>query len=129
MVADFFSGCGTTIAVAHRLNRKWLSANISHLAIRLILNRITETYGLGVKHNIIMHGLPKDVASAKMLPQEIEGCRIDLQDWAIAVMLNGVSNEKKVANGDYDGNHIFNVGKEKYFALIETKSGKLTVKT
>lgn len=128
VVADFFCGCGTTIAVAQRLNRKWLGADISHLAIRLIVKRLTETYGLGVKHNIKMHGLPKDVASAKMLAQETEGGRISFQDWAIEVMLNGVVNEKKVADGGYDGYLTFNMGKEKYFALIETKSGKLTVK-
>ena len=28
VVADFFCGCGTTIAVAQRLNRKWLGADI-----------------------------------------------------------------------------------------------------
>jgi site-specific DNA-methyltransferase (adenine-specific) len=128
VVADFFCGCGTTIAVAQRLNRKWLGADISHLAIRLIVKRLTETYGLGVKHNIKMHGLPKDVASAKMLAQETEGGRIGFQDWAIEVMLNGVVNEKKQADGGYDGYLTFNMGKEKHFALIETKSGKLTVK-
>jgi site-specific DNA-methyltransferase (adenine-specific) len=128
VVADFFCGCGTTIAVAQRLNRKWLGADISHLAIRLIVKRLTETYGLGVKHNIKMHGLPKDIASAKELAQNLEGGRIGFQDWAIEVMLNGVVNEKKVADGGYDGYLTFNMGKEKYFAIIETKSGKLTVK-
>jgi adenine specific DNA methylase Mod len=128
VVADFFCGCGTTIAVAQRLNRQWLGADISHLAIRLIVKRLTESYGQGIKHNIKMHGLPKDVASAKELAQNLEGGRIGFQDWAIEVMLNGVVNEKKVADGGYDGYLTFNMGKEKYFALIETKSGKLTVK-
>ena len=128
VVADLFCGCGTTIAVAQRLNRKWLGADISHLAIRLIVKRLTESYGQGAKHNIKMHGLPKDVASAKMLTQETEGGRIGFQDWAIEVMLSGVVNEKKVADGGYDGYLTFNMGKEKYFAIIETKSGKLTVK-
>lgn len=128
VVADFFCGCGTTIAVAQRLNRKWLGADISHLAIRLIVKRLSETYGQGVKDNIKMHGLPKDIASAKMLAQETDGGRISFQDWAIEVMLNGVVNEKKSADGGYDGYLTFNMGKDKYFALIETKSGKLTVK-
>ncbi len=111
-----------------RLNRQWLGADISHLAIRLIVKHLTETYGQGAKHNIKMHGLPKDVASAKMLAQETDGGRISFQDWAIEVMLNGVVNEKKSAEGGYDGYFTFNMGKEKYFAIIETKSGKLTVK-
>lgn len=72
VVADFFCGCGTTIASAQNLNRKWLGADISHLAIRLIKKRLVQTYGLGIEHNIKMHGLPKDVASAKELAQNVE---------------------------------------------------------
>ena len=128
IVADFFCGCGTTIAAAQKLNRQWLGADISHLAVRLISKRLTETYGLGIKHNIKIHGMPKDVASARELAQNVEGGRISFQDWAIEVMLNGVVNEKKTADGGYDGYLTFNSHAGKQFALIETKSGKLTVK-
>ncbi len=128
VVADFFCGCGTTIAAAQKLDRKWLGADISHLAIRLITKRLTETYGLGIKHNLKIHGMPKDIASAKELAQNVEGGRISFQDWAIEVMLNGVVNEKKTADGGYDGYLTFNSNAGKQFALIETKSGKLTVK-
>ncbi len=127
-VADFFCGCGTTIAVAQKLNRKWLGADISHLAIRLIKKRLADSYGLGIEHEIKIHGMPKDIASAKMLAQETEGGRISFQDWAIEVMLLGVVNEKKTADGGYDGYLTFNTHAGKQFALIETKSGKLTVK-
>ena len=129
VVADFFCGCGTTIAVAQKLNRKWVGADISHLAVRLIKKRLTETYGKGIEHNLKLHGMPKDIASAKELAQNIDGGRIGFQDWAIEVMLNGVVNEKKVADGGYDGYITFyDNNKKKHFALIETKSGKLTVK-
>ncbi len=128
VIADFFCGCGTTIAVAQKLNRKWLGADISHLAIRLIIKRLTETYGLGIKHNIQLHGMPKDIGSAKMLAQETEGGRIGFQDWAIEVLLNGVVNVKKVADGGFDGYITFTTHEGKKFALIECKSGKLTVK-
>ena len=129
VVADFFCGCGTTIAVAQRLNRQWLGADISHLAIRLIKKRLVETYGKGIEHNLKLYGMPKDIASARELAQNVEGGRIGFQDWAIEVMLNGVVNEKKVADGGYDGYITFyDNSKKKHFALIETKSGKLTVK-
>jgi site-specific DNA-methyltransferase (adenine-specific) len=128
VVADFFCGCGTTIAAAQKLNRQWIGADISHLAIRLIKKRLIETYGKGIELNLKLHGMPKDVASAKELAKNVEGGRIGFQDWVIEVMLNGVANEKKAADGGYDGYLTFNAGKEKYFALIETKSGKLTVK-
>lgn len=129
VVADFFCGCGTTIAAAQKLNRKWLGADISHLAVRLIKKRLTETYGKGIEHNLKLHGMPKDIASARELAQNVDGGRIGFQDWAIEVMLNGVVNEKKVADGGYDGYLTFyDNSKKKHFALIETKSGKLTVK-
>ncbi len=129
IVADFFCGCGTTIAAAQKLNRQWIGADISHLAIRLIKKRLVETYGKGIEHNLKLHGMPKDIASAKELAQNVDGGRIGFQDWAIEVMLNGVVNEKKVADGGYDGYLTFyDNSKKKHFALIETKSGKLTVK-
>jgi DNA modification methylase len=129
IVADFFCGCGTTIAVAQRLDRKWIGADISHLAVRLIKKRLVETYGKNIEHNLKLHGMPKDIASAKELAQNVEGGRIGFQDWAIEVMLNGVVNEKKVADGGYDGYLTFlDNNRKKHFALIETKSGKLTVK-
>lgn len=128
VVADFFCGCGTTISVAQKLNRQWLGADISHLAIRLIVKRLVDTYGEGIKHNIKLHGLPKDIASAKELAEKVEKGRMKFQDWAIEVMLNGVVNERKVADGGFDGYIVFNSNAGKQFALIETKSGSVNVK-
>jgi site-specific DNA-methyltransferase (adenine-specific) len=128
VVADFFCGCGTTISVAQRLNRKWLGADISHLAIRLIIKRLIDTYGEGVKHNIKIHGFPKDVASAKMLAQETEEGRFGFQEWAIEVLLHGVVNPKKTADGGFDGYLTYQTDKGKEFVLIETKSGGVNVK-
>jgi site-specific DNA-methyltransferase (adenine-specific) len=129
IIADFFCGCGTTISAAQKLGRRWLGADISHLAVRLIKKRLIDTFGKNIENNLKLHGMPKDVASARELAQNVEGGRIGFQDWVIEVMLNGVVNEKKVADGGYDGYLTFfdNV-RNKHFALIETKSGKLTVK-
>jgi len=45
LVLDPFCGCGTTIAVAHRLKRRWVGIDITHLAIGLIKNRLLTAYG------------------------------------------------------------------------------------
>ncbi len=92
-MADFFCGCGTTIAVAQKLDRKWLGADISHLAIRLNVKRLIDSYGEGVKHNIKIHGFPADVASARELAAKTDKGRILFQDWVIEVLLNGVVKE------------------------------------
>jgi DNA modification methylase len=128
VVADFFCGCGTTIAAAQKLNRKWIGADISHLATRLIISRLTETYGPNIKKSIKVDGMPQDIASAKDLAQNTDGGRFSFQDWSIEVMLNGVANDKKTSDGGYDGYIAFDSEIGKQFALIETKSGSVTVK-
>ena len=41
---DPFCGCGTTITVAERLNRRWIGIDITHLAIALIKKRLHDTF-------------------------------------------------------------------------------------
>lgn len=129
VVADFFCGCGTTVAAAQKLNRQWKGADISHLAIKLILKRLQDRHGKTVRENVKLHGFPKDVASAKMLATETENGRFGFQEWVIEVLLHGVVNAKKTADGGYDGYITYNTDKSKGFALIETKSGNVNVKS
>lgn len=135
LVADFFCGCGTTIAVAEKLNRSWIGVDISHLAIRLIKKRLLDSYRGNrrklkeIHHSVEMHGLPKDIGSAKELAKSTVEGRFGFQDWVIEVMLGGVSNEKKVADGGWDGYLTFGVSeKERDVVLIEVKSGNVNVK-
>lgn len=48
IVLDAFCGCGTTIAVAHKLSRRWIGIDISPDAIALTSQRLQD---LGVKEN------------------------------------------------------------------------------
>ncbi len=126
-VADFFCGCGTAVAVAERLNRKWIGVDISHLAIRLIYNRVTEQHKINpdrsreVRDNISILGFPRDIASARELARGARGGRIVFQDWVIEFMLGGVSKD---SHKGYDG--YITIGRsltEKDTILIEVKSG------
>lgn len=133
IIADFFCGCGTSTAVANRLNRQWIGVDISHLAIRLILKRLTDTYEGELKNRlrneIEIHGFPKDIASAKELAQKDKRGRLEFQEWVIEVLFNGVHNPKKVADGGWDGYITFHKnGKERGVILIEVKSGGVNVK-
>lgn len=128
LVADFFCGCGTTIAVANRLNRNWLGVDISHLAIRLILKRLTDPYDDDMKRKIRgeieIHGFPRDVASAKELARKERGGRLEFQEWVVEVLLHGIHNPKRTADGGWDGYITFRKnGNEKGVILIEVKSG------
>lgn len=44
VTADFFSGGGTTCAVAEKLNRKWIGCDVSRIAISVARDRILNIY-------------------------------------------------------------------------------------
>jgi len=135
IVADFFCGCGTTIAVAEKLGRNWIGVDISHLAVKLIIDRLLKpwddnlTRQKEIKENIEITGVPKDIGSAKELARNTAKGRFNFQDWVIEFLLGGVCNPKKVGDGGYDGYITFkSMGGHKGLILIEVKSGNLTVK-
>lgn len=128
LVADFFCGCGTTIAAAQKLNRQWLGVDISHLAVGLIEKRLIDSYGENIKKTFEVHGLPKDIASAYRLAQDTTKGRVHFQEWIIETMLQGVCNEKKSADGGFDGYATFEIPGKKETILIEVKSGNVNVK-
>jgi len=133
VVADFFCGCGTTVSVANRLNRNWLGVDISHLAIKLILKRLTDPLENDAKksflESIVINGFPKDIASAKELAIKDKKGRIDFQEWVVEFLLGGILNPKKTADGGWDGYLTFpKNNNEKGILLIEVKSGHCNVK-
>jgi site-specific DNA-methyltransferase (adenine-specific) len=48
-VLDPFCGCGTALAVAHRLGRRWLGIDRTRLAITLTRRRLRQTFGAAVE--------------------------------------------------------------------------------
>ncbi len=135
LVADFFCGCGTTIAAAQRLGRKWLGVDISHLAVKLIMDRLLKPWEDNlpkqkeIRHSIEVTGIPRDIDSAKELARNTARGRFTFQDWIIEFMLGGVSNQKKSGDGGYDGYITFRgLGGHKGVILIEVKSGNVGVK-
>ncbi len=80
-VLDPFCGCGTTVAVAEKLNRNWVGIDVTTLAINLIKHRLQKQFV--DKHiKIEVDGLPKDLTGAKSLfkkdPFEFEYWALDL---------------------------------------------------
>lgn len=133
LVADFFCGCGTTIAVANRLNRQWFGADISHLAIRLIIDRLTKPLPDEAKKQFMkgieIHGFPKDIDSAKELAQKDLKGRFEFQQWVVEFLLGAILNPKQTADGGWDGYITFRKNdNERGRLLIEVKSGNVNVK-
>jgi len=122
LIADFFCGCGTTIAAAQKLNRKWLGVDISHLAVRLIKKRLIDSYGEEIGKTFEVHGFPEDPDSARELANKVQGGRLEFEEWIIEVLLHGITNEQRNVMG-YDGYRTFTINDKKYIVMIEVKSG------
>jgi DNA modification methylase len=60
VVLDPFCGCGTTIAAAQRLNRRWIGIDVTYLAIDLIRNRLRGVYGDDIETTYVVDGIPAD---------------------------------------------------------------------
>ena len=121
IIADFFCGCGTTIAVAQKLHRKWIGVDISHLAINLIeqkrIKPLTKDY--------IVKGFPKDLASAERLAKEKP---FQFEQWIVEYILQG-HQTKRTGDGGFDGHLALNLNKQKLLCLIEVKGGSCTIKS
>jgi DNA modification methylase len=63
LVLDPFCGCGTAIAVAERLNRRWMGIDITHLALNLVRERLK-----GAAFEV--RGEPTDLRGARELARE-----------------------------------------------------------
>ena len=97
LVLDPFCGCGTTIAVAQRLQRKWVGIDVSPSACKLMKNRVEKNGAKGVE----IVGLPVNINDLKRLPA------FEFQNWCIGA-LGGTVNPKKVGDMGIDGFTFFN---------------------
>lgn len=62
LVLDPFCGCGTTIAAAQKLGRRWVGIDITHLAIALQKYRLQEMFP-GLTFDVI--GEPQDLGAVR----------------------------------------------------------------
>lgn len=68
VVLDPFCGCGTAVAVAQRLGRRWIGIDITHLAIGLVKHRLFTAFGPAVGFEVL--GEPTTVEDARQLASE-----------------------------------------------------------
>lgn len=127
VVLDPFCGCGTTIAVAQRLNRHWIGIDITHLAINLIKWRLKNTFGLDAGKDYKVIGEPKDLSGARALAEQD---RFQFQYWAMSlVSARPYIDKKRGADKGIDGVIYFYMDKDKIGkAIVQVKSGKVSVK-
>ena len=109
-ILDAYCGCGTTIAVAQRLKRKWTGIDITYQSISVIIKRLEDTFGKQISESIILDGIPKDIESARALANKKDDrLRKEFEKWAILTYSDNraVINEKKGADKGIDGTAYF----------------------
>ena len=129
VVLDPFCGCGTAIAAAQKLGRKWIGIDITHLAINLIRHRLQDAFGTEIAQEYAVTGEPEDLAGAEALAQDD---RFQFQWWALGrVGARPVPAERKRgADQGIDGRLYFHDeagnGPTKQI-IISVKSGRVSV--
>jgi len=121
IVLDPFCGCGTAVHAAHKLGRRWIGIDITHLAIGLVRRRMQAAFP-GIEIQVI--GEPVDLAGARDLAQRD---KYQFQWWALDRLgAQPVSGKKKGADLGIDGVIPFFAGpKEDYRrALVSVKGGE-----
>jgi len=125
-VLDPFCGCGTTIAVAQRLNRNWIGIDITHLAIGLIKSRLRDAFGDKVAASYEVVGEPVSLPDAQELAKEDT---FQFQSWALGLVGARVSGQKKGSDRGIDGRLYFHddaTGSTKQM-ILSVKSGHVSV--
>ena len=126
VVLDPFCGCGTAVAVAERLGRRWIGIDITHVAISLMKSRLRDTFGTQLSEYDVV-GAPQDLESARALATESEhDGRYQFEYWALGlVAARPGNNRRRGADAGVDGYINFfddESGKAKT-VLVQVKSG------
>jgi site-specific DNA-methyltransferase (adenine-specific) len=126
VVLDPFCGCGTAVAVAERLRRRWIGIDITHLAIKLIKQRLSDTFPTDPPVYEVI-GEPVDVKSAEALALED---RYKFEWWALDLVdARPAQDKKKGSDRSIDGVIYFQekTGGKYHKIIVQVKSGKVGV--
>ncbi|MGH8932836.1 MAG: DNA methyltransferase [Egibacteraceae bacterium] len=121
LILDPFCGCGTTVAVAQRLRRRWIGVDITYLAVDLITKRLINRYGEEVADTFDVRGIPRDLEGARALFKENS---FDFERWAVS-LVGGEPNEKQVGDKGIDGTIRFHIDSKIIGrVLVSVKGGR-----
>lgn len=129
VVLDAFCGCGTTIAVASHLKRRWIGMDITYQSIALILKRLKHSEGQAAVNAVELHGIPQDMESVDaLIHKKDDRVRKEFEKWAILTYSDSraVINEKKGADKGIDGVAYTRKSKDEVLpVMISVKSGNV----
>ena len=126
VVLDPFCGCGTAVAAAENLKRRWIGIDVTHLAVALMKSRLRTAFDLhpGADYEVV--GEPADVGSARALAEQD---RYQFQYWAMSLLeAQPRENQRRGADRGIDGVIHFIDGPRRSTkkAIVQVKSGRVS---
>ena len=116
IILDPFCGCGTAIVAAQRLNRNWFGIDVTHLAIGIMEQRMSNEFK--IKPKVI--GNPSSFIGAENL---FNRNPLDFERWAVT-RIDGIHpNDKQVGDHGIDGRGYLGPDNQ-YKTIISVKGGK-----
>lgn len=128
-VLDPFCGCGTAIAAAQKLDRRWIGIDITHLSIALQKYRLENMFP-GIQFKV--KGEPEDLGAARQLARDD---RYQFQWWALSLVrakplggMEGSKSGKKGSDKGIDGviSFIDDAYSKPKRVLVQVKSGHVS---
>jgi hypothetical protein len=114
IVLDAFCGCGTALAAAQNLDRRWIGIDISPTACRVMSDRFKDEGKLQEGRDFFVRDLPKTSEQLRAYPP------FEFENWAVnalnTVLVNGraIGNRAKVGDMGIDGRiYPISVNKER----------------
>jgi site-specific DNA-methyltransferase (adenine-specific) len=113
--------------VAQELKRKWIGIDITYQSIAVILRRLEDHFGKKVLNNIILDGIPRDMASARALANKKDDrVRKEFEKWAVMTYTGNraIISQKKGADSGIDGIAYFRTNTtDNAKIILQVKSG------
>ncbi|MCA1571073.1 MAG: restriction endonuclease [Chloroflexi bacterium] len=122
IVLDPFCGCGTTVAAAEKLKRRWVGVDVTYLAISLVKSRLTL---LGTdRYHVVGEPITTDDAAQLAADDPYQ-----FQWWALSLVGARGVEQKKGADHGIDGRlFFFDEGADKpKQVIVSVKAGKVQV--
>jgi SAM-dependent methyltransferase len=121
LVLDPFCGCGTTIAAAQKLGRRWIGIDITYLSIGLMRRRLEDSFGEAAQYEVI--GEPTTAQDAAALAEQD---KFQFEWWALDLVHARPADPKKGADKGIDGRIYFHdeaVGGQTKQIIVSVKGG------
>lgn len=120
VVLDPFCGCGTAVAAAEKLGRRWIGIDITYLAISVMKQRLNDHFP---DAEFAVKGVPSDLGAAEALWDDNKK---SFEIWAVDLLGIGARpREKKGADGGIDGEFFYsNEQARAVRGIVQVKGGK-----